>query len=140
MKNLSLLLIFAILASGVTFTSCNKYEEGPAFAFLPAKTRVVRTWEVDKYVAADGTETAGDDTDPTYNFTKDGEVTITTGIIAATGTWLLDSENENITVTYSYSLLGVDVTSEDDFKIIRLTTKEFWLEDADEDQIHLKAK
>jgi hypothetical protein len=136
MKKLTLLMALTVMISGFTLTSCNKYEEGPAISLLPAKTRVVRTWEVDKYVDADGTETAGDSSDPVYNFTKDGEVSITTSGITTTGEWILDSDNENITISYSLGSISFDFDS----KIVRLTTKEFWLEDADGDQTHLKAK
>ncbi len=136
MKNLTLLLVVAVFMSGFTLTSCNKYEEGPAISLLPAKTRVTRTWEVEKYVYDDGTEEAGDSDDPVYNFTKDGSVSVTFGNATFNGTWLLDSNNENITISYSAGSISFN----DDSKIVRLTTKEFWLEDEDGDQVHLQAK
>ncbi|CAG5087259.1 DUF4923 family protein [Parvicella tangerina] len=136
MKPITLFLAATMIIGGASLTSCNKYEEGPTISLLPAKTRVVGTWEVEKYVDADGTETAGDDNDPVYNFTKDGDVTITFGSTTIDGTWLLDSDNENITISYS---LG-SISFSDDSKIIRLTNKEFWIENDNGDETHLKAK
>lgn len=38
------LFVLTLGLSGLT--SCNKYEEGPQFSFLPAKNRLARTWRL----------------------------------------------------------------------------------------------
>lgn len=129
-------LAFAVLSLSAVTTSCNKYEEGPMLSVRSAEYRIIRTWEVDKYIYADGTEENGDSDDPVYTFTKDGEVSITDGNFTYTGDWDLNGDKDEITLEYSYGSFAVI----DNYEIIRLTVNEFWVEDENGDQTHLVAK
>lgn len=102
MKKISILMLLAVAVAGTSLTSCNKYEEGPGLSIRTAKQRITNTWEVEKYVDADGTETAGTADDATMTITKDGEFTVTDGSFSITGTWAFDDSKENITTTYSF--------------------------------------
>lgn len=136
MKKISILMLLAVAVAGTSLTSCNKYEEGPGFSVRSAKQRITNTWEVEKYVDADGTETAGTSSDPTMTITKDGEFTITSGSFNTSGTWAFDDSKENITTTYDFGGSSISSTS----KIVRLTMTELWLEDEDGDRVHYREK
>ncbi len=136
MKKISILMLLAVAVAGTSLTSCNKYEEGPGLSIRTAKQRITNTWEVEKYVDADGTETAGTADDATMTITKDGEFTVTDGSFSITGTWAFDDSKENITTTYSFGGSNISSTS----KIVRLSMTELWLEDEDGDQVHYREK
>lgn len=136
MKKISILMMLAVGIAGTSLTSCNKYEEGPGLSIRSAKQRITNTWEVEKYVDNDGTETAGTSSDPTMTITKDGEFSVTDGSFTISGTWAFDDAKENITTTYDFGGTSISSTS----KIIRLSMTELWLEDEDGDQVHYREK
>jgi hypothetical protein len=136
MKIFKIALALTVLVSATTFTSCNKYEEGPAISLRSAESRVDNTWEVEKFIDSDGTETAGDSNDPVYTMTKDGELSVVIGSQNATGNWTLNSDETTLRLEYTYSFINFDFT----YTILRLTNDELWLEDEDGDKTYLKEK
>lgn len=123
MKNLRILSI-AILAVTFVLGSCSKYEEGPALSLRTKKARVANTWKTDKYVTADGTEVAAND-ESTSEYTKDGNVTITTGSVSFTGTWEFNDDKTGIVTTFDTGGFSSTTTS----IIIKLENDEMWLAD-----------
>lgn len=131
-------LMFVAVASMVA-VSCGKYEEGPGFSLRTKKGRVAGEWEVDKYVSSNGTETQ-DQYNSTATYEKDGTFTSSSDFGSYTGTWEFGDKKETIITTVSVTIGGTTQTSKDTATIIRLTNSEFWTQDEDGDQVHLKAK
>lgn len=136
MKIFKIALALTVLVSATTFTSCNKYEDGPGISLRSAESRVANTWEVEKYIDSDGTETAGDSNDPVYTMTKDGEITITDGSFTLDGEWSL--REDDTVLRNEFVFFGS--ASVVDYTILRLANNELWLEDADGDKTYLKEK
>jgi TATA-box binding protein (TBP) (component of TFIID and TFIIIB) len=112
----------------ISFTACNKYDEGANFSLLTAKMRVVNHWKLTKITATNGNTTY----DATSNFPstilkiKDDntyEVIYTVGNFNTTdnGTWEFNSDKTTLTATDN----GGDITI---YKIVKLKNKEMTLE------------
>ena len=127
--------LMPVAVAGLTVTSCKKYDEGPGLSLKSKKSRVAGEWEVDKYIQSDGTESQ-DNASTVIKFEKDGAYTYTNTGGSFNGTWSFDDKKENIIIEVEF--LGQ--TSKDTTKILRLTNKEFWLIDDDNDKTYLKAK
>lgn len=133
MKKLFVILVVAALA----FSSCGKYEEGPAFSLASKKSRLVNVWQLDK-AFVDGQEVTltADDKDDYIEFTKDNKVKATwvnqNQTYTLEGTWEFDDKKENIITTYA--IMGQTV--KDTSKILRLKSKELWLEYKDGNHVH----
>ena len=130
-----------IVLLGLVFgsTSC-KYEEGPNLSLRTKKARVAGEWEIEKATYSDGTV----DTDfegITIVFDKDG-----TGKNEFTGDLLGTSTtvSNNFKWEFTDSKKKLKITDEDgdidESTILRLTNKEMWLKDTDNDQFNLKSK
>lgn len=119
----------SLAALAVTFVlgSCSKYEEGPALSLRTKKARVANTWKAEKYVSEDGTETQAND-ESTTEYTKDGNVTVTSGSFSFSGTWEFNSDKTGIKTTFEQG--GVSTTSTS--IIIKLKNDEMWLADEDD--------
>jgi len=126
MKKLLVISIIAILA----FSSCGKYEDGPAFSLASKKSRLVNVWQLDK-AFENGVEVqlSADDKDDYMEFTKDNKIkaTIVSGSQSTTveGTWEFDSKKENIIT--KITVMGI--TIEQTLKILRLKSNELWVEE-----------
>jgi hypothetical protein len=118
------------------FQGCGKYEEGPSFSLKTKKGRLCQSWSVDKWVDSNGNETAGTTSDLIYTYEKDGTVSVSDGSLSISGTWKFDDSKENIEVTSDASVS----TSSTSYKIIKLTSSEFWTEEDDGFQVHFKAE
>lgn len=112
----------------VSFTACDKYEEGANYSLLTAKMRVVNIWKLTKVTATNGNTTY----DATGNFPstilkirKDNtyEVVYTVGNFNTTdnGTWEFNSDKTTLTATEDNG----DVET---FTILKLKNKELKLE------------
>jgi len=123
------------LVGSMSLSSCGKYEEGPGISLKSPTSRIATTWEVEKYIDADGTETAGDDNDPTITYTKDGEFTVTQGNTNYSGTWEFSGDVDLRTETTIFGFTTVSTV-----EILRLSSKELWTKDDDGDVIHFKVK
>ncbi len=127
MKTLKLLGVVAILGTTIlSAPSCGKYEEGPGFTVLTKKMRITNEWDVKEIVSPNGNTTVDNDDDYTI-IEKDGTAKAVSGSTTNTGTWEFSSNKEKVRFTYEY--FGVDVTTE--YTILRLTNKEFWIQDED---------
>lgn len=121
-KHLVLLMLAVFLA---TFTGCKKYEDGPGFSPWPKKMRIVNVWKVDETII-NGVSTAGNN-DYTVEFKSNGKVEYkwTSGgsSITTEDEWEWGDKKESIKVTS-----GSNITES---FILRLTSSEFWIENAD---------
>ena len=133
-QTLSLILLTAVFI--MPFQGCGKYEEGPSFSLKTKKGRLCQSWTVDKWVDSNGNETAGTTSDLIYTYEKDGTVSVSDGSFSISGTWKFDDSKENIEVTSDASVS----TSSTSYKIIKLTSSEFWTEEDDGFQVHFKAE
>lgn len=123
-NSLSALLLAGIFA--ITISSCKKYDEGGTLG--AAKRKIINTWKIDKaFDLEDGKDITNDFSGEIWEFTKDDEY----------------KENGTLKGTYTFSsdkltliVLKTDGGS-DAFKIIKLKSKEMWLEEVGEEEIHL---
>lgn len=130
------ILSLAILSVAFVMGSCSKYEEGPALSLRTKKARITGEWEVEKYVSSDGTESEpSENDDATVELEKDGTYKVNSSFGTVEGTWEFSDDKESIKTTFSQGGFSQTFTE----KIIRLTNKEFWIEDSDGDQTHMKA-
>jgi len=127
------------LAMLTTLFSCKKYPEGPSLTIRSKKGRVANKWKIDKwliggvdsatYYAAEGTW---------IELTKDGKVTAaqvqTNGILSLTtnftGEWQFSDDKEKFAWIITDDLGSPADTN--DFQILKLKNKEFWLLDEDD--------
>jgi hypothetical protein len=138
MKSLKLFSFALLAVVFVLGSSCGKYEEGPGFSLRTKKARVAGVWKLEKYVSWNGTVTEAEaDDNTTIEYTKDGTLIITStasgNSLSITGKWEFTKNKEYIKTTIEF----FGQTNVEENKIIRLTNKEFWLEDEDEVQTHL---
>lgn len=123
MKSTVTKLAFLLLVA-VSFTACNKYEEGANYSLLSAKARLVNTWKLTKVSVTIGSTTS----DVTSNFpatvlklSKDEtyEATYTLFNITSTdaGTWSFNDDKTAIVTTDDDG----DLTT---FTIVKLKNKE----------------
>ena len=133
-----------ILVAGISMiASCKKYEEGPEFTLRTAKSRIVNSWVIEKYLVNGNDFTSfwlgvyGDytikyDKNNTYKFVRNGSY--------KTGKWFLKHNYSMLVIQES----GVTGTSDYDYgKIRKLTNNEMWLlfkDGSDTIEIHYKAK
>ncbi|MEN8839301.1 MAG: hypothetical protein ABF238_02205 [Flavobacteriales bacterium] len=139
MKTLKLTTLLLAVALVFGSTSC-KYEEGPALSLRTKKARVAGEWTIEKIIYADGTEDT-DNGDVVYNFEKDGtgKVTFTTTIGSTTTTSDIDFKWE-FTDSKEKIKVDIDGLGTEESTILRLTNKEMWIKDSDNDQTHFKSK
>ena len=135
MKTLKLLGVAAILGATILSTpSCGKYEEGPGISLLTKKSRLVGDWDLKETVY--GSITTTDTSDDILTFEKDGTVKATDGSTTISGTWEFTSDKEKVRTTYEF--FGTPVSA--DFTILRLKSKELWLQDDDDEIYKYEAK
>jgi hypothetical protein len=95
-----------LLVVAVSFTACNKYEEGANYSLLSAKARLVNSWKMTKVSITIGSTT----TDVTSSFptldiklSKDETFEATTTFLGITsvetGTWEFNNDKTTITTT-----------------------------------------
>ncbi len=128
-----------VAVAGMTVTSCKKYDEGPGFSLKTKKGRIAGEWQVDKYITSGGTETQ-DNANTVITYEKDGTYKYSNDGGSFTGTWKFDDKKEKIITEFSYQFGGSTIVSQDTTTILRLTNKEFWTVDEDNDKVYLKAK
>lgn len=107
----------------VSFTACNKYEEGANYSLLTAKMRVTNSWVSSSYVYETA---AGTSTSNTSELTieKDGTFSHTVTISpfpasTTTGTWGFNSDKTQLLLTEGNNV--------DTWDIIKLKNKELKL-------------
>ncbi len=125
MKRLGLLFI-AISFLALSFNSCTTYEEGPGFTLLPAEMRIKGSWVQEALYINDQLQE-----NTTFKlefiFQKDGIGTRNTRIGSLSASdeieWKLSDDKKTLLVKKTSD------TEWDDFKILRLTSNELWLEE-----------
>ena len=140
MKKIALIIsVFAVFA--MVFSSCSKYEEGPALSLKTKDARVEGDYTVDKVLKngkEDETLTEEQEGNE-YEFTKDGKGTFSASYVIQGITISMDGDLEwkfNDDKT-KMSIRIYDETSEewDDWEehtILKLTDEEMWLENYDD--------
>lgn len=141
MKIINLIGVSAIIFS-IGFTSCNKYEDGPAFALRLKKERVANTWEVEK-AFNDGEDITDQYDEYTLETTKDGDATLealyTLGAVSfefeTNGTWDFEDDKTELTLDFENDV------ADNQYQILRLAEDELWLRGiGEEDELQLKTK
>jgi len=133
-NTLAILLVSVIFI--LPFQGCGKYEDGPSISLKTKKGRLSQSWTVEKYVAANGTETAASGNEGSSIFNKDGSYSWSDGSVSINGTWSFDDPKENLSVTIT--IFGISSTSTS--KILRLTSSELWTADSNGDETHMKSE
>jgi len=131
---IALLFVAAMLTLG--FESCGKYEEGPSVSLQTKKGRISREWKVEKHIDGDTGDESVPIIDENITFTKDGAYTWESSVVKFNATWKFSSNKEDLII--ESTVLGL--TSSTTTKILRLTSKELWTIDSDNDETHLVAK
>ncbi len=115
------------------FSSCGKYDEGPAFSLIPKKSRVANIWKIEKIFINDVDRSSLYEiyiNSYKLELTNDEKLTETytnsLGSVSENGTWELANSNADIIFTIS----GTKTT----YKIMRLKMNEMWLERTDAGQ------
>ncbi|MBN2777647.1 MAG: hypothetical protein JXR36_08385 [Bacteroidales bacterium] len=133
MKKLAIILTI-VAATAMIFSSCGKYDEGPAFSLLTKKARITGTWTLSEMTANDSVQ---DITGVTMKYTleKDGTGSGEFGWGGLTFTsdieWEFDDTKENLRVKSKDPITGEWDTEWAESKIIRLTNSECWMEETD---------
>jgi hypothetical protein len=138
MKSIKILTLFVLITlSAVMYTSCKKYEEGPAFSLRSKKARVVGKWKVEKAFnnGNDITSTVNV-INPRYEFKKNGDliVTITFFGVSDSETWKWEFNDDK------ERIISIEPNgNKEELQILRLKNKELWVKntkDTDIDEIH----
>lgn len=123
MKKYILTGVIALFSIAVVTTSCNKYEDGPAFSLLTKKMRITGDWTLDSYTSDGQDITSAVQTlwgAAEWQIEKDGKYHIT-GNINENGTWELGEDKDDV----RFDPDGND--PEESYRILRLKNKELWL-------------
>ena len=108
----SIIKIFvAVIAVATLLTACGKYPDGPKISLKTKMARITRVW----------TDASSTSTNSTIEFKKDGTV-YANGSLVSGYTWKFSSDKANIEWSYG------GLSSSD--KIMRLTSKDLWLQSA----------
>ena len=154
MKKLTGLSVFIVLL--LIFSSCGKYEDGPAFSLRTKKMRATGEWEIDKMLVngeeQDGSieSEEGEDEEEfdmdidfsamTFELKSDNSASISLNAFGMTfsdeGKWEFTNNKEDLRI-YDFDGIGAGFNSENE--ITRLTNSEMWLVDRDgSDEVELR--
>jgi len=127
----SINLIFAlVIALAFIFSSCKKYEDGPAFSLRSKKERIANTWVIESAVRNDVNITDSYK-DFILTLNKNGSATLQLKVIIFSsevflqtdGTWLLEEFNENLRLNFENN------DYDRYYEILRLKENELWLKE-----------
>jgi hypothetical protein len=139
-----LLLSFSILALVLSFSSCKKYEDGPAFSLRGKTARLANEWKTESY-----SENGVDKTNDWNTFYQGGKLTIGKDgrffftykyngsyDVEQNGTW--DFNSDKTILLFNQTVPVADAWT---WKILRLKEHELWVKDTDssgvEKELHL---
>lgn len=124
MKKIILSGIIALSAIALTFSSCNKYEDGPKFSLLTKKMRITGDWTATEsiYTPVSGSPTTTSLSGVTLSIEKDGKYTSTDPSGSDAGTWRLGEDKDDLLTTSS-----APGSVEEGSRILKLKSKELWL-------------
>ena len=121
------LLMAAALVTVVNFSSCKKYEDGPALSLRTKKSRLTGEWEV---VRIGNQAFPYDGYTLEMEFDKDGDMEFKYSYASYSysyqGDWEFSGDKEELEITFDNQVT--------DFEILRLTNKELWLEEPNSNQ------
>ncbi|MGM0647874.1 MAG: lipocalin family protein [Bacteroidota bacterium] len=124
-KSKSLLLAAAVVTA-LNFSSCSKYEEGPAFSLRTKTARLTGEWEIVKMTINGQTESFNNE-ELVLEFDKDNNFEMTFSYYGYSGTekgeWEWIDNKEAVEVTMDGEA--------NEWEISKLTNDEFWFEDED---------
>lgn len=122
------IVFLAVVGSLFLITSCGKYEDGPGFSLRTKKSRLTGEWTLEEY---DNQPVSGYTVK--WEFKKDGSweefYSDDTDTYTDKGDWEWEDKKREIEISYDDASYG-----KLDWKILRLTNKELWLEDSDGDE------
>lgn len=131
-----------MLAVALTFTSCKKYEDGPAVSLIPKKERVANTWQIEQ-AWNDGEDVTDNYDQYELQMLTDGDARLvaiyTWGDLTfeyeTDGTWNFENNKEEIKLDFE------DDDADNTYQILRLKETELWLrEKGGEVELHLMPK
>lgn len=120
------LLLAAAMGIILSFSSCKKYEDGPALSFRTKTSRLVGDWTV---VKVDGQKLSESGTLINIDFDKGGDFAMASSYFSfngpnystrETGEWEWENGKEEIEIETG--------RFKEDWEILRLTNKELWFE------------
>ena len=121
----------AIFAFVVIFSSCGKYDDGPAFSLRTKKMRLTHEWKIEKtYInGVEQAASANDNSTITYDSDGTGKMSYVfgTATISADIEWEFGTGKETIKVRTKNSAGAWN--DWDESTILRLTNSEFWIKD-----------
>ena len=125
-------LVLLSLLTTLTFTSCNKYSEGPNFSLLTRKARITNDWVLESYTK-DGSDLYDGTYEMNLSIEKDGTysksiITPNLGQLQSTtshGTWEFIDSQGSISLLEDGMLLG------ESYEIIMLKNKNLKLRQTD---------
>lgn len=128
MKKFMLMGVIALIGFAFTFSSCNKYADGPSVSLLTKKQRITGDWKISKYTV-DGTDYTSTlqalfGASFEWKIEKDGNYS-ETGNVNQTGTWAFGEDKDDITFTASSSSSSSSTTT---YRILELKNKEIELQ------------
>lgn len=112
-------LLIAILAFVIFLPACKKYPEGPLVSIMPRKERIEGRW-VATSVKYNSTDSLTAYKDYIWEFTRNYSVILQVGSNKYLGIWSTVSGDNEFRIDY-------DNGNIEQYEIIRLTSKEFWL-------------
>lgn len=127
-KQIITIAIMAVLGT-VTVSSCKKYEDGPSFSLLSKKSRLEGPWKLES-ATQNGTDITALfvlalGANYVLEIEKDGNYR-TEGTNPVKGSWSLGEDKDDI--RFMSSAAG---STEESYRILRLTSKELWLKQTD---------
>lgn len=136
--NKGYLFVMLALMIGIGMTGCSTYPDGPTISIKSKEARIAGTWKIVQATNDDGEDVTDNFESWRYTFSEDGDavLNITEGSASfeLTGTWTLSDDELTFNVQVEGSTLGGIISSKQDktFNILRLTDKQFWLEDVED--------
>ncbi len=130
-KGKKLLLLAAVVVMMFSFNSCKKYPDGPLFSLRSKTSRLVGKWKI-----VDGLDS--NEVKVYMIFKKGGdfteEIKYDSNDYEFDGEWKWGAGKKTVIVEMD------GFSDKQEFTILRLTNKEFWFEDEDDDEYKAEKK
>ncbi|MCC7297307.1 MAG: hypothetical protein IT244_03145 [Bacteroidia bacterium] len=124
-------LVILVFALQLFLGSCKKYPEGPKLSVVPKKERIEGKW-IAESVKYNSTDSFSAYKNYIWEFTRNYSVILQVETSKKTGVWSTQTSDKEFVISY-------DDNSEQQFLILKMTLKEFWLRDKKSQlEFHLK--
>lgn len=145
MKKFLKLIMFILTVSMI---SCGTYEDDPLLSFRSAEKKIIRNWEIESiYENGVQQELESYEKGSTMELSENGDFRLTYFVDTSSGSyngkWSLEEDETIFHFEYSFLVYQTYYYVDEDFTILRLTSKEFWFEQTDGGiryTFHYKAK